>query len=72
MSPGLFFKVYFVWFIFLAPIGFMCINLSIGMWHIVKKAWKKSEQKVAGQKRKEVKVSHWKPELNEVRAVSTK
>jgi len=71
MSPALFFKVYFVWFIFLAPIGFICINLSIGMWHILKRAWKKSEQKAAGQNKKKVKASHWKSELNEIRVAST-
>ncbi len=71
MTEGLIFRICLVWFIFLVPIGFIGTNLSIGIWRAFKRIRKKSEQGLARGKKKKIKVSHWKPELDNVPTVST-
>lgn len=64
MDLGLILKIYFVWFIFLAPIAFVCINLSIGIWRVLKSTWKNPERELALETKSQMKVFLWKPELD--------
>ena len=72
MSLGLIIEICFVWFVLLAAIGLVLINLSIDVGQALKRTWKNSEQGVTHETKNKVKAPFWKPGLDGAPAVLTK
>jgi hypothetical protein len=72
MSLGLILEICFVWFLLLAAIGLVLINLSIDVGRFLKRTWKNSEQRAAHETERKTKTPIWKPGLDNAQAASTK
>ena len=72
MSLGLILEICFVWFLFLAAMGLVLINLSIDVGRVLKRTLKNPEQGVAQETKHKIKAPIWEPEINNAQVASTK
>jgi hypothetical protein len=72
MSLGLILEICFVWSLLLAATGLVWINLGIGVWRVLKRTWKNSEQGLVHETKSQMNAPIWKPGLDATPTTSTK